>query len=105
MDEQKKAISTVTEKSEKIAEVVNLLFTMQAEGKSDIKDPNVIAIEIPSIYQIPKEYIGNSGATIKVVVRNINHSIEKILAGASQLFRLIRLNKPTNPIEIKGIIY
>jgi hypothetical protein len=51
-----------------------------------IKDPNVIAIEIPSIYQIPKEYIGNSGAAIKVVVRNINHSIEKILAGTSQLF-------------------
>ena len=44
MDEQKKAISTVTEKSEKIAEVANLLFTMQAEGKSDIKDPNVIEV-------------------------------------------------------------
>tara|TARA_Y100000588_G_C13846216_1_gene749928 strand:+ start:120 stop:437 length:318 start_codon:yes stop_codon:yes gene_type:complete len=52
-----------------------------------IKDPNVIAIEIPSIYQTPNEYIGNSGATIKVVVSNINHSIEKILAGTSQLFK------------------
>ena len=44
LDEQKKAISTVTEKSEKIADVANLLFTMQAEGKSDIKDPNVIEV-------------------------------------------------------------
>ena len=44
LDEQKKAISTVTEKSGKIAEIANLLFTMQAEGKSDIKDPKIVEV-------------------------------------------------------------
>ena len=44
LDEQKKAITTVTEKSGKIAEIANLLFTMQAEGKSDIKDPKIVEV-------------------------------------------------------------
>ena len=44
LDEQKKAITTVTEKSGKIAEIANLLFTMQAEGKSDIRDPKIVEV-------------------------------------------------------------
>jgi len=44
LDEQKKAISTVLEKSKQIADVANLFFTMQSEGKSDIKDPRIVKI-------------------------------------------------------------
>ena len=44
LDEQKRAITTVTEKSGKIAEIANLLFTMQAEGKSDIRDPKIVEV-------------------------------------------------------------
>ena len=44
LDEQKKAISTVTEKSGKIADIANLLFTMQAEGRSDIRDPKIAQV-------------------------------------------------------------
>jgi len=44
LDEQKKAISTVLEKSKQIADVANLFFTMQSEGKSDIKDPRIIEV-------------------------------------------------------------
>ena len=68
------------------------------------KDPNVKATEIPNIYHTPKGYIGNSGATNKVMDNNENHSIEKILAGESQLLKLIRLNIPIDPNEIKGTI-
>jgi hypothetical protein len=51
------------------------------------KDPNVKDTEIANIYHTPKGYIGNPGATNKVVDNNKNHNIEKILAGASQLFK------------------
>ena len=68
------------------------------------KDPNVKATEIANIYHKPKGYIGNSDATNKVVDNNKNHNIEKILAGASQLFKQIRLNIPIDPNEIKGMI-
>ena len=44
LDEQKKAISTVLEKSKQIADVANLFFTMQSEGKSDIKDPRIVEV-------------------------------------------------------------
>ena len=68
------------------------------------KDPNVKATEIANIYHTPKGYIGNPGATNKVVDNNKNHNIEKILAGASQLFKWIRLNIPIDPNEINGMI-
>ena len=68
------------------------------------KDPNVKATEIANIYHTPKGYIGNPGATNKVVDNNENHSIEKIVAGASQLFKLIRLNIPIKPNETKRMI-
>ena len=41
LEEQKKAISTVEEKSKKISDVANLLFTMQSEGKSNITDSDI----------------------------------------------------------------
>ena len=41
LDEQKKAISTVLEKSKQIADIANMFFTIQSEGKSDIKDPRI----------------------------------------------------------------
>ena len=44
LDEQKKAISIVLEKSKQIANIANLFFTMQSEGKSDIKDPTIIEV-------------------------------------------------------------
>jgi len=68
------------------------------------RDPNVKATEIANIYHKPKEYIGNSGATNKVADNNENHNIEKVLAGASQLFKWIRLNIAIDPNEINGMI-
>ncbi len=44
LDEQKKAITTVQDKSKKIADVANLLFRMQTEGKSDIMDTEIIRL-------------------------------------------------------------
>jgi predicted ribosome quality control (RQC) complex YloA/Tae2 family protein len=44
LDEQNKAITTVQDKSKKIADVANLLFTMQAEGKSDIMNTEIIKL-------------------------------------------------------------
>ena len=44
LDEQKKAITLVQEKSKRIADLANLLFLMQSEGKSKITEPEVIEI-------------------------------------------------------------
>ena len=44
LDEQKKAITLVQEKSKRIADLANLLFLMQSEGKSKITEPEVIKI-------------------------------------------------------------
>ena len=44
LDEQKKAITVVKEKSKKIAGVANLLFKMHAEGKSDITDQRIVEV-------------------------------------------------------------
>jgi len=42
LEEQKNAITIVQEKSKSLADVANLLFSMQSEGKSKITDPKVI---------------------------------------------------------------
>tara|TARA_B100000470_G_scaffold221589_1_gene212395 strand:- start:1280 stop:3199 length:1920 start_codon:yes stop_codon:yes gene_type:complete len=44
LDEQKKAITIVKEKSKKIAGVANLLFKMHTEGKSDITDQRIVEV-------------------------------------------------------------
>ena len=60
LDEQKKAISTVLEKSKQIADVANLFFTMQSEGKSDIKDPRIIEV----LHDKNSEMIKEKGVSI-----------------------------------------
>jgi predicted ribosome quality control (RQC) complex YloA/Tae2 family protein len=60
LDEQKKAISTVLEKSKQIADVANLFFTMQSEGKSDIKDPRIVKI----LHDKNSEMIKEKGVSI-----------------------------------------
>ena len=60
LDEQKKAISTVLEKSKQIADVANLFFTMQSEGKSDIKDPRIVEI----LHDKNSEMIKEKGVSI-----------------------------------------
>ena len=42
LDEQKNAIDVVQEKSKRIADVANLLFSIQSEGQSKIYDPEII---------------------------------------------------------------
>ena len=42
LEEQKNAILIVQEKSKNIADVANLLFSMQSEGESKINDPKVV---------------------------------------------------------------
>ena len=42
LEEQKNAIETVQKKSKNIADVANLLFSMQSEGKSKISEPEVV---------------------------------------------------------------
>jgi len=42
LDEQKNAITVVEEKSKKIAEIANLLFSLQADGKSKISESTVV---------------------------------------------------------------
>jgi len=42
LDEQKNAITVVEEKSKKIAEVANMLFSLQADGKSEISESAVV---------------------------------------------------------------
>ena len=42
LEEQKNAITVVQEKSKSLADVANLLFSMQSEGRSKITDPKVI---------------------------------------------------------------
>jgi len=44
LDEQKKAITTVQEKSKRIASVANALFSIQSEGSLKITDPSVTEI-------------------------------------------------------------
>ena len=60
LDEQKKAISTVLEKSKQIADVANLFFTMQSEGKSDIKDPRIVEV----LHDKNSEMIKEKGVSI-----------------------------------------
>ena len=60
LDEQKKAISTVLEKSKQIANIANLLFMMQSEGKSDIKDPTIIEV----LHDKNSELIKEKGVSI-----------------------------------------
>ena len=60
LDEQKKAISTVLEKSKQIADVANLFFTMQSEGRSDIKDPRIVEI----LHDKNSEMIKEKGVSI-----------------------------------------
>jgi len=44
LEEQKNAIRIVQEKSKNIADVANLLFSLQSEGKSKLSDPKVIEV-------------------------------------------------------------
>ena len=44
LEEQKNAITIVQTKSKNIADVANLLFSMQSEGKSKLNDPKVIQV-------------------------------------------------------------
>ena len=44
LEEQKNAIKVVEKKSNEIADVANMLFSMQTEGKSKINDPQVINV-------------------------------------------------------------
>ena len=44
LEEQKNAIRVVQEKSKNIADVANLLFSLQSEGKSKLSDPKVIEV-------------------------------------------------------------
>jgi predicted ribosome quality control (RQC) complex YloA/Tae2 family protein len=44
LEEQKNAIRIVQEKSKNIADIANLLFSMQSEGKSKLSDPKVIEV-------------------------------------------------------------
>ncbi|MDC0194595.1 ribosome rescue protein RqcH [Candidatus Nitrosopelagicus sp.] len=60
LDEQKKAISVVLEKSKQIANIANLFFTMQSEGKSDIKDPTIIEV----LHDKNSELIKEKGVSI-----------------------------------------
>ena len=60
LDEQKKAISTVLEKSKQIADIANMFFTMQSEGKSDIKDPRIIEV----LHDKNSEMIKEKGVSI-----------------------------------------
>ena len=60
LDEQNKAISTVLGKSKQIADIANLFFTMQSEGKSDIKDPKIIE----ALHDKNSEMIKEKGVSI-----------------------------------------
>jgi len=44
LEEQKNAIRIVQEKSKNIADVANLLFSLQSEGKSKLSDPKVVQV-------------------------------------------------------------
>ena len=44
LEEQKNAIRIVQEKSKNIADVANLLFSLQSEGKSKLSDPEVVEV-------------------------------------------------------------
>ena len=60
LDEQAKAISIVLEKSKQIANIANLLFTMQSEGKSDIRDPTITEV----LHDKNSELIKEKGVSI-----------------------------------------
>ena len=84
LDEQKKAITIVQEKSEKIATVANMLFSVQSEGNSKITDLNISEILQRQNSELIKEkgvfFLKIDDAKIKV---DVNTSLPSI---ASKLF-------------------
>ena len=84
LDEQTKAVKTVTEKSQSIANVANLLFEALSQGISTIDDTKIISLLKKKNSEIIKEkgisYIKINDAKIKV---NLNSSLPTI---ASTLF-------------------
>ena len=84
LDEQTKAVKTVTEKSQSIADVANSLLESLSQGTSTMDDPKIITLLKNKNSEIVKEkgisYIKIDDAKIKV---NLNSSLPTI---ASKLF-------------------
>jgi len=84
LDEQKNAITIVQEKSEKIATVANMLFSVQSKGDSKITDLSVVEVLQHQNSELIKEkgvfFLSIGDAKVKV---DINASLPSI---ASKLF-------------------
>tara|TARA_B100000959_G_C14965559_1_gene617574 strand:- start:437 stop:2344 length:1908 start_codon:yes stop_codon:yes gene_type:complete len=84
LDEQKNAITIVQEKSEKIATVANMLFSVQSKGNSKITDLSVVEVLQHQNSELIKEkgvfFLSIGDAKVKV---DINASLPSI---ASKLF-------------------